>query len=136
MKMRKFLLTVLCTVCLFCTLSFTACGGKVVESLMVTNNKDNWTVILPSLPSGETVQLDVKIKYVGQEEQNANSTDVKYTSKNLEIATVNSNGLITIIWSGLVEIEIESVYSNTSGVKSSQIINIYAVNIGPPEPEL
>lgn len=99
-------------------------GGKVTESINVTNG----TEIEVKEKLNKTVQLEVKIKYANEsEEKEATSSDVTYTSNKPDVASVDSDGKITVNKEGSAEITVESVYNNAEGGKEKVIIKL---NVG------
>lgn len=99
-------------------------GGKVTESINVTNG----TEIEVKEKLNKTVQLEVKIKYANEsEEKEATSSDVTYTSNKPDVASVDSEGKITVNKEGSAEITVESVYNNAEGGKEKVVIKL---NVG------
>lgn len=96
-------------------------AGKVTESINVTNGTE--TEVKDKL--NKTVQLEVKIKYANEsEEKEATSSDVTYTSNKPEVASVDSEGEITVNKEGSAEITVESVYDNAEGGKEKVVIKL------------
>ena len=96
-------------------------AGKVTESINVTNG----TEIEVKDKLNKTVQLEVKIKYASEsEEKEATSSDVTYTSNKPDVASVDSEGEITVNKEGSAEITVESVYDNAEGGKEKVVIKL------------
>lgn len=96
-------------------------AGKVTESINVTNGTE--TEVKDKL--NKTVQLEVKIKYASEsEEKEATSSDVTYTSNKPDVASVDSEGEITVNKEGSAEITVESVYDNAEGGKGKVVIKL------------
>ena len=99
-------------------------AGKVTESINVTNG----TEIEVKEKLNKTVQLEVKIKYANEsEEKEATSSDVTYASNKPDVASVDSEGKITVNKEGSAEITVESVYNNAEGGKEKVVIKL---NVG------
>lgn len=93
----------------------------MAESINVTNG----TEIEVKDKLNKTVQLEVKIKYANEsEEKEATSSDVTYTSNKPEVASVDSEGEITVNKEGSAEITVESVYDNAEGGKEKVVIKL------------
>lgn len=93
----------------------------MTESINVTNG----TEIEVKDKLNKTVQLEVKIKYASEsEEKEATSSDVTYTSNKPEVASVDSEGKITVNKEGSAEITVESVYDNAEGGKEKVVIKL------------
>ena len=93
----------------------------MTESINVTNG----TEIEVKDKLNKTVQLKVKIKYASEsEEKEATSSDVTYTSNKPEVASVDSEGEITVNKEGSAEITVESVYDNAEGGKEKVVIKL------------
>lgn len=93
----------------------------MTESINVTNG----TEIEVKDKLNKTVQLEVKIKYASEsEEKEATSSDVTYTSNKPEVASVDSEGEITVNKEGSAEITVESVYDNAEGGKEKVVIKL------------
>ena len=94
--------------------------SSVVESLTVTGGTEQTA----TYKVDETLQLETKIKYVGGAEKPATSADVTYTSSEPDIATVSSDGLVSIKAVGTTEITVSSIYNNVSGAKVVKVITL------------
>lgn len=93
----------------------------MTESINVTNG----TEIEVKDKLNKTVLLEVKIKYANEsEEKEATSSDVTYTSNKPDVASVDSEGEITVNKEGSAEITVESVYDNAEGGKEKVVIKL------------
>jgi len=69
--------------------------------------------------TGASIQLDVKIKYAGKKEAErvATKADVSFSSSRTSVATVDEDGLITVVGAGGANIIIESVKTDVNRQK-------------------